>query len=127
MNDILDLIRARRSAREPYEPQRPLTKHQLDPILEAACWVPTAHTMQNFEIVVVDDAAKLRTLIAECFANLECKLVDTRLMHKYNLFLLEVLKAWSDPAHKNPKTIHHHGYGRFVVDGEMIKRDSRMR
>ena len=66
-------------------------------------------------------------LVAECFANLECKVADTRLVDKYNLFILEVLKAWIDPAQKNPKTIHHHGYGRFAVDGEMIKLKSRMR
>jgi len=65
-------------------------------------------------------------LIAECFANLECRVVDTRLVTKFNLFVLEVLKAWSDPTQKNPKTIHHHGHGRFTVDGEMIKLRSRM-
>ena len=65
-------------------------------------------------------------LIAECFANLECKVVDTHLVNKFNLFVLEVLKAWTDPAQMNPKTIHHHGYGRFTVDGEMIKLKSRM-
>jgi flavin reductase (DIM6/NTAB) family NADH-FMN oxidoreductase RutF len=65
-------------------------------------------------------------LVAECFANLECKVVDTHLVNKFNLFVLQVLKAWTDPAQKNPKTIHHHGYGRFAVDGEMIKLKSRM-
>jgi flavin reductase (DIM6/NTAB) family NADH-FMN oxidoreductase RutF len=66
-------------------------------------------------------------LIAECFANLECKVIDTRLVNKYNLFVLEVLKAWIDPAQKTPKTIHHHGYGTFVVDGETITLKSKMR
>jgi len=66
-------------------------------------------------------------LVAECFANLECKVADTRLVTRYNLFILEVLKAWKDPAQKNPKTIHHHGYGTFIVDGETIKLKSRMR
>jgi flavin reductase (DIM6/NTAB) family NADH-FMN oxidoreductase RutF len=65
-------------------------------------------------------------LVAGCFANLECKVIDTRLVHKFNLFVLEVLKAWIDPTQKNPKTIHHHGYGRFTVDGAMIKLKSRM-
>jgi flavin reductase (DIM6/NTAB) family NADH-FMN oxidoreductase RutF len=65
-------------------------------------------------------------LVAECFANLECKVIDTHLVNKFNLFVLEVLKAWIDPTQKNPKTIHHHGYGRFTVDGEMIKLKSRM-
>lgn len=66
-------------------------------------------------------------LVAECFANLECKVADTRLVRKYNLFVLEVLKAWTDLAQKKPKTIHHHGYGKFVVDGATIKLKSRMR
>jgi flavin reductase (DIM6/NTAB) family NADH-FMN oxidoreductase RutF len=66
-------------------------------------------------------------LVAECFANLECKVRDTSLVNKHNLFILEVLKAWIDPAQKNPKTIHHQGYGTFVVDGATIKLKSRMR
>ncbi len=66
-------------------------------------------------------------LIAECFANLECKVSDRRLVNRYNLFILKVLKAWVDPAQKNPKTIHHQGYGRFVVDGPTIKLKSKMR
>ncbi|MGD0158532.1 MAG: flavin reductase family protein [Terracidiphilus sp.] len=64
-------------------------------------------------------------LVAECFANLECRVVDTRLVNEFNLFILKVLKAWIDPAQKHPKTIHHHGYGRFAVDGEMIRLKSR--
>ena len=66
-------------------------------------------------------------LVAECFANLECKVTDARLVNKYNLFILQVLKAWTDPTQKNPNTIHHRGYGTFVVDGEMIKLKSKMR
>ena len=66
-------------------------------------------------------------LVGECFANLECKLVDSHLVNKYNLFVLEVVKAWIDPRQKNPKTIDHHGYGKFAVDGDMIKLRSRMR
>src|SRR5271157_226631 len=65
-------------------------------------------------------------LVVECFANLECKVADTRLVDKYNLFVLEVLQAWSDPAQKDPKTIHHRGYGMFAVDDEMIKLKSKM-
>jgi len=65
-------------------------------------------------------------LVAECFANLECKVVNTRLVNLYGLFVLEVVKAWTDPAQKHPKTIHHRGYGSFVVDGETLKLKSRM-
>jgi flavin reductase (DIM6/NTAB) family NADH-FMN oxidoreductase RutF len=66
-------------------------------------------------------------LVKECFANLECKVADRRMVNRYNLFILEVLKAWVDPAQRNPKTIHHHGYGKFVVDGAAITLKSRMR
>lgn len=65
-------------------------------------------------------------LIAECFANLECKVVDTRLVNKYNLFVFQVVTAWRDPKQKDPKTIHHCGYGHFVVDGKKISLESRM-
>jgi flavin reductase (DIM6/NTAB) family NADH-FMN oxidoreductase RutF len=66
-------------------------------------------------------------LVAECFANLECKVADAGFVNKYCMFVLEVVKAWTDPAQKHPKTIHHHGYGRFVGDGEAFKLKSRMR
>jgi flavin reductase (DIM6/NTAB) family NADH-FMN oxidoreductase RutF len=65
-------------------------------------------------------------LVAECFANLECRVIDTHLVNKFNLFILEVLKAWSDPAQKKPNTIHHCGHGKFVVDGVRIKLKSNM-
>ncbi len=66
-------------------------------------------------------------LIAECFCNLECRVTDTSLVRRYNLFILQIVKAWIDPAQKNPKTLHHRGYGAFVVDGAMIKLKSKMR
>ena len=65
-------------------------------------------------------------LVAECFVNLECRVAETRLVNRYNLFVLEVLKAWIDPKRRNTKTIHHKGYGRFVVDGKTITLRSRM-
>ena len=65
-------------------------------------------------------------LVAECFVNLECRVTDRRLVNKYNLFVLQVLNAWIDPKRRNAKTIHHKGYGRFVVDGKTITLRSRM-
>jgi len=66
-------------------------------------------------------------LVAECFANLECRVADTALVNRYNIFILEVLKAWINPAQKLPRTIHHCGYGKFVVDGKIMKLKSKMR
>ena len=50
-------------------------------------------------------------LVAECFANLECRVADMRFVNRYNLFVLEVVQAWIDPAQKKPKTLHHQGNG----------------
>ncbi len=65
-------------------------------------------------------------LVAECFANLECVVADSRLVNRHNLFVLEVVKAWTDPAQPHPRTIHHQGYGTFSVDGETIHLASKM-
>jgi flavin reductase (DIM6/NTAB) family NADH-FMN oxidoreductase RutF len=66
-------------------------------------------------------------LIAECYANLECRVVDTRLMNCYDFFVLEVIKAWLDPARKDPRTLHHRGRGAFMVAGNTIRRPSQMK
>ncbi|MGJ4941582.1 flavin reductase family protein [Bradyrhizobium sp. HKCCYLS1011] len=66
-------------------------------------------------------------LIKECFCNLECAVKDMRLVKHYNLSILEVLKAWRDPTQKNPKTLHHRGFGSFAVDRPIIKLRSRTR
>ncbi len=66
-------------------------------------------------------------LIAECYANLECSVVDTRAVNRYGLFILEVVKAWINPARKHPRTIHHLGRGVFMVAGRTIKTLSGMK
>lgn len=66
-------------------------------------------------------------LIDECYANLECRVIDTRMVAKYCFFVLEVLKAWVDPAVESPQTIHHLGRGNFMVAGKKIKLPSRMK
>jgi flavin reductase (DIM6/NTAB) family NADH-FMN oxidoreductase RutF len=59
-------------------------------------------------------------LIDECFGNLECRVIDTRFVSKYGIFILEVVKGWQNPAKIHAKTIHHRGFGTFAVDGEII-------
>jgi flavin reductase (DIM6/NTAB) family NADH-FMN oxidoreductase RutF len=61
-------------------------------------------------------------LIAECYANFECKLVDSSLIDKYSLFVLEVVKAHVAPSPKYPKTIHYRGDGVFMISGENTAR-----
>lgn len=59
-------------------------------------------------------------LVDECFASLECKVVDARLAKKYNFFILRVLKAWVDPSVRNPRTLHHRGDGAFMTAGRTV-------
>ena len=66
-------------------------------------------------------------LVTECFANLECKVADTRLVNKYNFFVLEVVLAWLEPGRAEPRTIHHRGRGMFMIAGQTIKLPSRMK
>jgi len=65
-------------------------------------------------------------LIAECLANIECKVVDTSLVNKYNMFILEGVYAWSDPKRKERRTFHANGDGTFVVDGRTIDLKKKM-
>jgi flavin reductase (DIM6/NTAB) family NADH-FMN oxidoreductase RutF len=82
---------------------------------------------KDFGLTPVPAALVDAPLIAECYANLECRVVDTRMVNRYNFFVLEVLKAWIDPACKDPRTLHHRGHGAFMVAGETIKLPSKMK
>jgi flavin reductase (DIM6/NTAB) family NADH-FMN oxidoreductase RutF len=59
-------------------------------------------------------------LIKECFANLECKLAESRMIKKYSLFIFEVVKAHAPAAPKYPRTIHYRGDGRFMISGKEL-------
>lgn len=66
-------------------------------------------------------------LIAECYASLECRVIDTRMVNRYGFFVLEGVKAWIDPEVKQPRTLHHRGRGVFAVDGDLIVLPSKMK
>ncbi len=57
-------------------------------------------------------------LIEECFANLECKVID--FVKKYGLFILEVVNVWENKDIEDPKMFHAFGDGTFVTDGEKM-------
>jgi len=61
-------------------------------------------------------------LIDECYANFECRLVDSSWVRKYNLFVFEVVKAHVATSPKYPKTIHYRGDGEFMISGENTAR-----
>jgi len=81
----------------------------------------------TFGLTPVAAANVAAPLIAECYANLECRVTDTRLVNRYGFFVLEVVKAWIDPGRKDPRTLHHRGRGAFMVAGETLRLPSRMK
>ena len=87
----------------------------------------TVDKFRKFRLTPMPASRVKAPLIDECYANLECRLVDARLAAQYNFFILEVLKAWIDPSRKDPRTIHHCGAGNFMVAGRTIKLPSRMK
>jgi flavin reductase (DIM6/NTAB) family NADH-FMN oxidoreductase RutF len=80
-----------------------------------------------FDLTPVPASRVAAPLIAECYANLECRVFDARLLSRYSFFVLEVVKAWIDPGRKDPRTLHHRGGGSFMVAGETIKLPSKMK
>jgi flavin reductase (DIM6/NTAB) family NADH-FMN oxidoreductase RutF len=66
-------------------------------------------------------AAKVKApLIAECYANLECRLHDGALIDTYNVFIWEVVKAHAPAAPKYPRTLHYRGDGVFMLAGKTV-------
>ncbi len=65
-------------------------------------------------------------LIAECLANIECRVADTTLVSKYHLFILQAVRIWVDDERKERRTLHHKGDGTFSVDGRTIDLRERM-
>ena len=55
MDNLLKIIEARHSARDLFDPRKPVPARDIKKILEAGRWAPTAHNMQNFEVIIVDD------------------------------------------------------------------------
>jgi flavin reductase (DIM6/NTAB) family NADH-FMN oxidoreductase RutF len=76
----------------------------------------------EFELTQEKASVVKAPLIKECFANLECKLVDTKLLNSYNFFIFKVVKAHAPMSPKYPKTFHYAGDGVFMISGEHISR-----
>ncbi len=82
---------------------------------------------KKFGLTAVAGSRVKAPLIDECYANLECKVVDMRMAAQYNIVILEVLKAWIDSSQKQPRTMHHCGRGTFMVAGKPITLPSKMK
>jgi flavin reductase (DIM6/NTAB) family NADH-FMN oxidoreductase RutF len=81
---------------------------------------------KRFGLTAIPASQVAAPLVAECYASLECRVVDAGMAAKYDFFVLEVLAAWVDRSLRHPRTIHHLGRGTFMVAGRTIKLPSRM-
>jgi flavin reductase (DIM6/NTAB) family NADH-FMN oxidoreductase RutF len=64
-------------------------------------------------------------LIAECLANIECRVVD--IIGRHGIVVLEGLAAYFDDSRREQRTLHAVGDGTFIVDGRRIDRRKMMR
>jgi nitroreductase len=62
MKELLQLIQERQSDRMPFDADHKIAEQDLFKILEAGRWTPTAHNMQNYEIIVVNDSKVLGSI-----------------------------------------------------------------
>jgi len=73
---------------------------------------------KKFKLTPLKAESVKAPLIEECYANIECRVIDH--IKKYNIFILDAVKAWVDDKRKAPQFFHAVGDGRFIVDGEKI-------
>jgi nitroreductase len=113
MKEVLNIMQKRQSVRIPFDSERPVAKEDLRQILEAGRWAPTAHNMQNFEIIVVDDIKVL-----EAIGNIKSTVSETFIRENYQQLSFseeELMKkkvgilgtqfppAWRTPEYKPDK------------------------
>jgi len=113
MQELLNIIRKRKSARIPFDSERPVTKEDLRQILEAGRWAPTAHNMQNFEIIIVDDKEVLgaiggiKSTISETFIRENYQQLsfseEELLRKKVGILSTMFPRAWRTPGYKPDK------------------------
>jgi len=72
---------------------------------------------EKFKLTPLDALYVKAPLIKECYANIECRIVDH--VKKHNIFILDGLQAWVNEEIKDKRLIHAIGDGRFSIDGEI--------
>lgn len=70
---------------------------------------------REFGLTPVKAKSVKAPLIAECIANIECRVIDH--IPKHDLFVLQGVRAWIAPDSAKRRTFHAVGDGTFVADG----------
>jgi len=82
---------------------------------------------EKFGLTALEASKVDAPLIAECYANYECKLVDGSQINRYSLFIFEVVKAHVAKSPRYPMTVHYRGDGVFMVSGRNVSYRSRFK
>ncbi len=77
-----------------------------------------------FGLTALDASQVGAPLIKDCYANIECRVVDH--IKPHNIFVLDGIKAWIDNNRKEKRILHARGDGTFIADGEIFERRERM-
>ncbi|MFI6730249.1 flavin reductase family protein [Streptomyces sp. R-74717] len=80
---------------------------------------------EEFDLTAVAGEEVQAPLVAECFANIEYRVADSSLVAPSSLFLLEAVRAWTDPSQPQPQLLHHRGDGTFT-QGQTVDLKDRM-
>jgi flavin reductase (DIM6/NTAB) family NADH-FMN oxidoreductase RutF len=91
------------------------------------CHAPEVDKFQRFGLTPKRATKVAAPLIAECYANFECRLRDTQMIRSYGLFIWEVVSAHVAVSPKRPQTIHYRGKGEFMISGGTINRRRKFR
>jgi len=89
-----------------------------------ACSGSDTDKFKKFGLTPLKAKSVKAPLVKECLANIECRVTDH--IEKHNIFVLDAVRAWIDPARKERRTLHANGDGTFVVDGRTINLRERM-
>ena len=73
---------------------------------------------KKFKLTPLPASLVSAPLIKECYANIECRVVDH--IKKHNIIIVDAVEAWINKTQKSPKFFHAIGDGRFFVDGQIV-------
>ena len=79
---------------------------------------------KKFALTPVKAKTVKAPLIAECIANIECRVIDH--VKRHDLFVVEGVRAWIDPEASKRRMFHAIGDGTFVADGRRFSHRALM-
>jgi nitroreductase len=142
MRDLLEIMWQRHTCRAAFDPQRQISESDMQRILDATRWAPTAHNTQNFEIIAVDDKHCLaaissihlpptETFIREHYHQLSLSEAEL-LRRKTGLSASMFPETWqeTESAQDDNAAVHHTYVGRTIQKCPMllvVVHDSRLR